>query len=285
LKGAGDVSFNKMLAKIAFKTKMLKIVLNCIFMINLNIPPTPFKGGFDKTYNGFHVIRPTLNLHYSLVLIFIVGLIVFFTNSCGRMSPETVTDIDGNIYHTVTIGNQVWMTENLKVTRYRNGDLIPNVSDTSQWRNLPVGIYCNYENNPKNGLIYGRLYNWYAATDVRNIAPKGWHVPGIEEIETLVTYLGGDTIAAGKMKESGTTHWLYPNTGATVKSGFLALPGGYRFNHNGTFHTLGSNGYWWTSTQSYEMYAWSARLYSYFAYTTNVHDFKTLGLSIRCVKD
>jgi uncharacterized protein (TIGR02145 family) len=224
--------------------------------------------------------------YYDSLLTFLLGgVLVIFTSRCRNEGTNTVTDIDGNVYHTVIIGTQVWMVENLKVTKYRNGDLIPNVTDTTQWCDLPTGSYCNYNNNAKNAAIYGRLYNWYAITDNRNIAPKGWHVPSLGELETLVAYLGGDTIAAGKLKESGTIHWLSPNTGASGESGFVALPGGYRHYEDGTFHTMGSNGYWWTTTQSVEMYAWSNRAYWYFANAINVHDFKTLGFSVRCLKD
>ncbi len=214
------------------------------------------------------------------------GLLIL-TSNCNKNNPGTVTDIDGNVYHIVTIGKQIWMVENLKVTRYRNGDLIPNVADTRQWNFLQTGAYCNYDNSSQNAIIYGHLYNWYTATDIRNIAPKGWHVPSFAELETLMTYLGGNTEAGGKMKETGTTHWLGPNTGATNGIGFTALPGGYRLNHGdgSTFHTLGSNGYWWTTTQSYEIYAWNQCLYWNFANVERDLDYRTYGFSVRCVKD
>jgi uncharacterized protein (TIGR02145 family) len=218
-------------------------------------------------------------------LLMLAGLLLILANGCQRKGRETVTDIDGNVYHTVKLGSQVWMVENLKVTRYQNGDLLPNVADTTQWCHLPAGVYCSYNNDAKNASVYGHLYNWFAVTDSRNIAPKGWHVPSYKEIEMLVAFLGGDTIAAAKLKETGTAHWLQPNMGATNESGFTALPGGYRFNHEGTFHTLGSNGYWWTTTQSIELYAWSKRIFWYFAHADYDHDLKTLGFSVRCVKD
>jgi uncharacterized protein (TIGR02145 family) len=226
-----------------------------------------------------------MNRSNQLLILFVAVASSLFTQNCKKENAGTITDIDGNVYHIVTIGRQVWMAENLRVTRYRNGDLIPNVSDTAQWCYLPIGTHCNYDNTTKNGNIYGCLYNWYAVTDVRNIAPKGWHVPNFEEMETLVAYLGGDTIAAGKMKEAGMNHWLNPNTRGPGNSGFLALPGGYRHYNDATFHTMNSNGYWWTTTRSFEMYAWSKRFYSYFANPINVNEFKTLGLSVRCVKD
>lgn len=231
------------------------------------------------------MIKKLIKKFYPLISILFGGLFIIFTTGCNNNDPKIVRDIDGNVYHTVKLGSQVWMVENLNVTRYRNGDLIPNITDTIQWSHLPLGAYCNYNNNPQNAVTYGRLYNWFAVTDSRNIAPKGWHVPTFQEIETLVAFLGGDTTTAAKIKESGTKHWLYPNTGATNESGFTALPGGYRFNRGGSFHTLGSNGYWWTTTQSIEVYAWSKRIYWYFAHADYNHDLKTFGFSIRCVKD
>jgi len=145
-------------------------------------------------------------------------------------APETgsVTDIDGNVYQTVKIGNQWWMMENLKVTSYRNGEAIPNVTDTTEWYNLTTGAYCYYDNDAYNTTIYGRLYNWYSINDSRSIAPTGWHVPTDEEWTTVINYLGGESVAGGKLKENGTTHWTSPNNGATNESGFSALPGGYR---------------------------------------------------------
>jgi uncharacterized protein (TIGR02145 family) len=241
-----------------------------------------FQGqGSEVRKFGSPVLRFTTNVLRLISYCF--WLLAF--SSCNSPETNTVTDIDGNVYHTVTIGPQVWMAENLKVTRYRNGDLIPNIMDTAQWSYLPVGAYCNYNNAPQNSGIYGHLYNWFAVTDSRDIAPKGWHIPTFTEIKALVTYLGGDTIAAGKLKQQGTEYWLSPNTGATNLSGFTALPGGYRFNRGGTFHSMGSNGYWWTTTQSIELYAWSKRIYWYFTHADYNHDLKTLGFSIRCIKD
>jgi uncharacterized protein (TIGR02145 family) len=222
---------------------------------------------------------------YKLILFLLGSLFLILSVTCITNKPEIVTDIDGNVYHTLEIGTQVWMVENLKVTRYQNGDLIPNITDTNQWSYLPIGTYCNYNNDPKIGSTYGRLYNWFAVTDSRKLAPKGWHIPTFQEIETLVAFMGGDTITAGKIKEAGTGHWKYPNKGASNETGFTALPGGYRFYRGGSFHTLGSNGYWWTTTQSIELYAWSNRIYWYFAHVDYNHDLKTFGFSIRCIKD
>src|SRR5436190_23369500 len=137
-------------------------------------------------------------------------------------------------YESVTICDQVWMIKNLDVSTYRNGDPIPEVTDPSQWAGLTTGAWCYYENNSANGTIYGKLYNWYAVNDPRGLAPLGWHVPSDEELTTLTSCLGGVFVAGGTMKETGTTHWLAPNTEATNSSGWTGLPGGYR-NEFGSF--------------------------------------------------
>jgi uncharacterized protein (TIGR02145 family) len=196
----------------------------------------------------------------------------------------TITDIDGNLYHTVTIGTQVWMVENLKVTHYRNSDSIPNITDGTEWGSLKTGAYCNYNNDPNNVDAYGRLYNWYVVIDSRKICPAGWHVPTYKDWEILEEYLGGVPIAGGKIKEAGTEHWESPNFGATNESGFTALPGGYR-RFTGKFLFIGYYGYWW-STRAYDINnAW----YNYLGYLySNLNRYwysKTLGFSIRCVMD
>src|SRR4029078_12512714 len=153
-----------------------------------------------------------------------VGVFLILVISCKKdnETPATVTDIDGNVYHTVTIGTQVWMVENLKTTKYRNGDLIGTT--------IPATLDISSESTPKyqwaykgeesNVATYGRLYTWYAVADSRNVCPTGWHVPSDAEWTTLTTYLGGESVAGGKLKENGTVHWESPNTGATNESGF-----------------------------------------------------------------
>lgn len=215
---------------------------------------------------------------WALILLFLL------TGCYSDREHKTVTDIDGNIYRTITIGDQVWMADNLQVTHYRNGDPIPVVGDDTAWHNLSTGAYCYYDNDASNNISYGKLYNWYAINDSRGIAPEGWHIPTEVELAQLAEYLKGDTIAAGKMKSTGTVHWLIPNTGATNESGFTALPGGYRLD-NGSYHTMGSNGYWWSTTRSYEMYAWTPRLYSGFADVKREPYYEKYGFAVRCIKD
>lgn len=158
-------------------------------------------------------------------------------NPTGNESNATVKDIDGNQYQTVKIGSQVWMKENLKVTRYRNGDPIPRVTVNSEWVDLATGAYCAcYNDEGTTAFTYGYLYNWYAVDDRRNLAPAGWHVPTDAEWQILMDYLGGEILAGGKLKETGTSHWASPNTGATNESGFTARPGGIRGFDYGRFH-------------------------------------------------
>ena len=164
---------------------------------------------------------------------------------------QTITDIDGNVYHSVVIGTQTWMVENLMTTHYNDGTPIPLVTDSASWGKLTTPGYCWYYNNPtayKN--TYGALYNWYAV-GTGKLAPKGWHVPSDSEWTVLTTYLGGEKIAGAKMKEAGSAHWhgswLGPNEG-TNSSGFTAMPAGVR-NTKGAFVSMGDGCSWWTSTE------------------------------------
>jgi uncharacterized protein (TIGR02145 family) len=203
--------------------------------------------------------------------------------SCGNIYFDPV---DNNYYNTVLIDTQCWMAENLKTTHYSNGDDIPNVTDNTQWINLSTGAYCDYNNNANNSAVYGRLYNWFTVNDSRKICPSGWHVPEDWDWTTLTNYLGGLNVAGGKMKEAGYAHWQSPNTGADNSSGFTALPGGSRYNHDGSFGgDLGSFGYFWSSTEVSATYARHRYLTSYL-FGENWYDYyKTGGCSVRCLKD
>ena len=181
----------------------------------------------------------------------------------------------------VQIGTQIWMTKNLNVSRYRNGDLIPQVTNANQWRALTTGAWCYYENNTTNGPVYGKLYNWYAVNDPRGLAPQGWHVPSITEWITLATFLGGDSMAGGKMK--ATVLWSSPNAGATNSSGFTGLPGGY---FTGTsFGYMGDFGFWWASTAYNTQSAYNYLLNYGFADSAATNNGKYFGCSVRCLKD
>jgi uncharacterized protein (TIGR02145 family) len=171
-----------------------------------------------------------------------------------NLTYGTMTDIDGNTYKTITIGSkdnltsQTWMAENLKVTRYRNGDPIPYVTNGDTWHNLTTGAYCDYNYTPGNSKIYGHMYNLFSIIDSRNIAPAGWHVPTAAEWNTLINYLGGESIAGGKLKEIGTTHWISPNTGASNSSGLTVLPGGGGDDGGQFFAEISKMAIFWTST-------------------------------------
>lgn len=208
---------------------------------------------------------------------------------------STVTDIDGNIYKTVTIGTQTWMAENLKVTHYRDGTTIPNVTTTSSWTALTTGAWCDYSNTSSNGNIYGHLYNVYVVRNSKNVCPVGWHLPSISEFQTLITYLGGDTLIAGKkLIESGISHWA-KETGANNSSGFTALPSGVR-NHLGTFGGGGNFdgsgspmaiaicGLLWSSTTDNPNGNKGVEFYNGSVFN-NIYIDQHFGVSIRCIKD
>jgi uncharacterized protein (TIGR02145 family) len=196
----------------------------------------------------------------------------------------TMTDQDGNVYKTITIGTQTWMVENLKTTKCNDGTAIPNVTDGTAWPVLTTPAYCWYNNDTAtNKVTYGALYNWYVV-NTSKLCPTGWHVPTDAEWSTLTTYLGGGSVAGGKLKETGTTHWNYPNNGADNSSGFTALPGGIR-NGNGTFDLIGYYGSWWSSSEVNKTRAW----HRYVGYTDRfvsrtVND-SCEGLSVRCLRD
>ena len=185
---------------------------------------------------------------------------------------------------TVKIGTQKWTTKNLEVTKYRNGDDIPQVQDANAWAKLTSGAWCYYENVDSNGATYGKLYNLYAVLDPRGLAPNGFHIPSDKEWTTLTDYLGGKEEAGVKMKEAGTAHWPSPNTGATNSSGFTGLPGGYR-DDNGAFSKLRINGYWWSSTEGFTYFAWNRYPDTLYGLEARDFGFKSYGMSIRCIAD
>jgi uncharacterized protein (TIGR02145 family) len=210
----------------------------------------------------------------------------------------TVTDYDGNTYTTIKIGTQIWMMENLKTTHYSNGDAIPNVADDSQWLNMSSaavkGAYCNYNNDEGNVATFGRLYNWYAASDSRNLAPAGWHVPDKADWNKLENYLGANTsgstiVGIGrKLKETGTEHWIAPNLADNI-SGFAELPGGERLG-SGSFVYLNSFGRFWSTSMSggwayFRSVTYNSEDITWFITAPNPDYYRVLGLSVRCVKN
>ena len=195
-----------------------------------------------------------------------------------------VTDIDGNVYNAVTIGTQTWMTENLKTTRYRNGDPIPTGLSDTDWENTTSGAFAIYNNDDVNNTTYGKLYNWFAVSDNRNLSPAGWHVATDAEWTTLITYLGGESVAGGKLKEAGTDHWNSPNTGATNESGFKALPAGQR-GWYGPFNDLRVYGYWWSTSEGFGGGSWGWSMVNSENIVKRLNYTQLCGFSVRCLKD
>lgn len=212
-----------------------------------------------------------------------------------------VTDIDGNVYRVVIIGNQTWMSENLRTSRYRNGDSISNLKDSAQLANtkLTLGACCHYMNDTANNRIYGKLYNWYAVNDARNIAPKGWHVATDAEWTTLTTYLSthfGKSLSIAKALSDTSMLWNNSTVVGTIgdslqinnSSGFKARPGGYRSFENLTpypFNNLGDDGYWWCATEYGPTGAYYRRLQTDLGFINGGYSTKSFGFSVRCVKD
>ena len=190
-------------------------------------------------------------------------------------------DATTNNLNTIKIGTQTWTTKNLDVTTYRNGEVIPQVQDANEWANLSTGAWCYYENKTANGSSYGKLYNWYAVNDPRGLAPKGTHMPTDNEWTILTDNLGGESQAGTKMKS--TTGWKNNGNG-TNTIGFAGLPGGFRIP-NGFFVYIGTNGYWWSSSESSADFAWYRGLESNNGIVYRYYGNKQNGFSVRCLRD
>ena len=198
-----------------------------------------------------------------------------------------VTDYDGNVYNTVVINgsNQTWTTSNLNVSHYRNGDVIPQVTDDLQWATLTTGAWCYYNNDPATAEIYGKMYNWYAIKDSRGLAPAGYHIPTDTEWSNLVAAIGGESVAGQRMKDLGDS-WNETISPATNTTGYSGLPGGYRYS-NGTFSLKGSKGLWWSSTiaESASSWSWARYLDKNNSNLSKKYYNNKIGLSVRCVKN
>jgi uncharacterized protein (TIGR02145 family) len=217
---------------------------------------------------------------------------LFIISCSNEHNSNENTSIDN-----VTIGSQIWSSKNLDITTYRDGTPIPQVTNQTEWNNLTTGAWCYYNNDPSNGTVYGKLYNWYAIQGIhdndantpnKTFAPSGWHVPKVSEVVTLINYLGGAELAGGKMKS--TSFWENPNLGATNESFFSGLPGGFR-DYTSSFLQIGYDGFWWCSPDENPFYG---GLF-YLSYHTNEvtlsfndtsYDFwNTSGCSVRLIKD
>ena len=217
------------------------------------------------------------------------------TNNCiGNPFTITVTvNPPTTPLPNVTIGTQIWSSTNLDLTTYRDGTPIPQVTDPTAWANLTTGAWCYYANNAANGTTFGKLYNWYAVAGIHDndpntpnkiLAPTGWHVPSDAEWTSLITFLGGSSVAGGKMKSTNTL-WQSPNTGANNESGFTGLPGGLRYYLDGVYFDLGGAGNWWSSSEFNTTSGWFYHLISISSSTGRFNGPKTYGLSVRLVKD
>ena len=201
----------------------------------------------------------------------------------------TMTDQEGNTYKTIVIGTQEWMAENLNTSIYRNGDAIPTNLDNAAWQNTTSGACAYYNDDPSYACPYGKLYNWYACVDARQLCPVGWHVPTDAEWTVLTNYLGGESVAGGKMKTNGTIEagaglWYSPNAGATNSSGFSGAPGGLR-SYVGGYYFIGEDVYLWSSSEVGTDLAWFSFLYYGDGFANWYNYEKSNGFSVRCLMD
>ncbi len=217
-------------------------------------------------------------------------------HSCGTANVHnsnllygSVTDHEGNVYKTIVIGSQEWMAENLNLSSYADGTPLPEVTDPLEWAELTTGAWCYYNNDANYACPYGKLYNWYACVDTRQLCPVGWHVPTDDDWLALTNYLDGVEFAGGKMKTTGTVEastgfFLSPNADASNSSGFSAIPGGGRYSA-GTFDLIGAQACWWSSTAGSETNSWDRYLHYNFGSAFRGSGVKYFGFSVRCLKD
>ncbi len=218
------------------------------------------------------------------------------TLSVNLQQSNTVTDIDGNTYPTVQIGTQLWMQENLRTTKYSDGSNIPLVMDNAQWSSnsnngttFPMMCWYNNDQATYTANKFGALYNWDAVNPTtngnKNVCPTGWHVPSDAEWTVLSNYLGGRSVAGGKMKTTGMQYWESPNTGATNESGFSGLPGGYRTSDSGAFYLVGRAAHWWSSSEFDTIDVLGHYLNNLYGNVVRGWSSRVRGYSVRCIKD
>lgn len=222
-------------------------------------------------------------------------------NRPAPIAGPNITDIDGNSYQSVARCNLIFTKQNLNVSKYTDGTPIPQVQSQTEWASMTTGAWCYYNNDPASGEIYGKLYNWYAVAGIydaasaanpalrKKLAPIGWHIPSRSEWWQLISCLGGNHPAGGKMKATGTIEgqtglWRAPNTNASNESGFTGLPGSYRRNDWG-FNLIGSGGWWWASTLNENNYPHRVLLSHQTGYAYLDYSYWGYGLSVRCFKD
>jgi uncharacterized protein (TIGR02145 family) len=221
------------------------------------------------------------------IISFRISLIIIacsFFQSCHKEKNGLPVDGDGNTYDTIVIGNQTWLKQDLKTTKYNNEVSIPLVTDDNQWASMSSAAFCWYQNDPEFKDDYGALYNWWAV-NVSFLCPVGYHAPNDEEWNILINYLGGEEIAGGKLKVIGTQFW-YPVNPATNESGFTAMPGGWRSHDDGSFNSMRYDGYWWSLSPGIsENYGSRLNMNHSLINTRLTCWFKKSGFSVRCIKD
>jgi uncharacterized protein (TIGR02145 family) len=238
-----------------------------------------------KYLNIKNFILKIMRPRYSDLIKIAIAILFVFQISCEKETPLRLTDKDGNHYNTIIIGNQEWMSENLRVTHYQDGSKIPNIKEDNTWKNLTYGAMCWPDNDSiTKRTEYGGLYNWNSIIDNRKLCPVGWHIPTDQDWTVLSEYLGEDQTAGGKMKEAGTAHWVIISLGADNSSGFTALPGGLR-NPNGLFAALGSYAYFWSKTENDATTSWVRSIGYGSDKLFKLTSPKINGLSVRCLKD
>jgi uncharacterized protein (TIGR02145 family) len=255
--------------------------------LNEKVPKLETKGiqeAVDMEYAEGDIFKLTaISGDYSTVTTLIPGADITVTFDFVACS-----DGDGNNYTAVKIGDQTWMAENLKATKYNDGNPITLVENNTEWSGLDTPGYCWYNNDEATYKdTYGALYNWYAV-NTGLLCPDGWHVSTDPEWTVLAGTAGFASITGNMLKETGTLHWTTPNTGATNETGFTALPGGYRYDAGGSYNFLGGKGFWWTSTQVLPVEsesAWHRELTNGAAYILRNNYGKKTGFSVRCILD
>jgi uncharacterized protein (TIGR02145 family) len=210
--------------------------------------------------------------------------VLLFSISYEMFSQDVVKDNEGNVYKTIQIGLQVWMQENLRTTHYNNGDQITTLKDAKAWGDAVTGMYSVYEDKMKFKNEFGLLYNYYAITDNRKVCPIGWHIPSDSEFVQLILFLGGNKAAGGKLKESGTAHWLKPNTGQSNVNTFMALPAGIKTSSGG-YYGLTTIANFWSMTSTADFQAIAISLECYSGEVKMNSWFKAHGFNVRCLKD
>jgi len=215
----------------------------------------------------------------AILLIIVISALGCEDDDTPEVAYGKVTDVEGNVYKTVTIGTQVWMAEDLRVSKYNNGTAITLITDKNTWAGMTESAFCWFSNEK----AWGALYNWYAA-NTGILAPEGWHVATDDDWTALTDYLGGAGAAGGKLKEKSIERWAIPNKGATNEVGFTSIPGGFR-QIDGNFLLFGGGAYYWTSTGFDEFNAWERHIFWSETEVHREHFGKNCGFSVRCVKD